>query len=118
LRGLVQGRVKVAALIKGVCQELSVFGEFLNMDRSVSEHFGNAQQRGFVYRLLDPGRLTEVALVVGSPSAFFTVIPGIFYDLTNAIKLLSDHDLAQMVLLMTVFAALAFVVILAHICPP
>jgi hypothetical protein len=77
-----------------------------------------SRQGGFVYQDLDTGWLAEVDLVVGSPPAFFAVILGVLDDLTNAIKLLPGHDLAQVVLLMTIFAALAFVLILTHVFPP
>lgn len=73
---------------------------------------------GFVYPGLDSGRFTEVLLVAGGPAAALAVITGIIDDHPHSVKLLSDHDLAQVILVMAAVAAFAFMDILAHVFPP
>jgi len=70
---------------------------------------------GFVYPGLDPGRLAEVGLLVGSPAAFFAVIQCVLDDLTHPIELLLDHDLAKVIFFMAIAAAFAAVDILTHV---
>ena len=64
---------------------------------------------------LYPRWFAEVCLAVGSPSALFAVVPGVLNGLTHPVKLLPDHDLAQVVLFVAVVAAFTLVNILAHV---
>jgi hypothetical protein len=63
---------------------------------------------------LDLRWFAKVLLVVGGPAAVFAIVLSVLDGFTHPIKFLSDHDLAQVVLLVTVAAALALVNILAH----
>jgi len=63
---------------------------------------------------LYPGRFAEVDLTVGGPPAVPAIIPGVLYDLSDPVKLLAGNDLAKVVLVMAVTAALARVDVLAH----
>jgi hypothetical protein len=73
---------------------------------------------GFVYPDLDSRWSAEVLLVAGGPAATLAVKTGILDDHPHPVKLLPDHDLAQVVLLMAAVAAFAFMDIFAHVFPP